>query len=358
MEGVSQSGRLARDFLWQGFNDDGTGHKVFEGLFPIIAGSRKTWTNARFAQPGRFSKQHEDHFQANDQFPFGYGVITDPVSGANDGIFKKCQASNTCPSVIHVDGGYETWGARAQLISTDGQGHDVAVPSTVRLYVVPGVNHGGGAGVGTQNKPAQCAYTASPISVRQTIRALVPAMEAWLTTGTAPPDSQWPSVTAGTAVPPANQTAVNFPNIPNVVYGGNLYNQLFVTDYTNAIPVADLTKPYTVLVSKTDADGNDVAGVRVPDIVAPIATFQSWNPRTANYAPGDACFIYGSMIPFAPTAAARGSDPRLSLAERYSSHTDYVTKVTTAANALVTQRLLLQEDVAFYVNAAQAASVP
>src|SRR5262249_39542446 len=61
MEGVSQSGRFARDFLWQGFNDDSHGHKVFEGLYPIIAGSRKTWTNSRFSQPGRFSKQHEDH---------------------------------------------------------------------------------------------------------------------------------------------------------------------------------------------------------------------------------------------------------------------------------------------------------
>jgi hypothetical protein len=361
MEGVSQSGRFARDFLWQGFNDDTKGKKVFEGIMPIIPGSRKTWTNFRFSQPGRYSKQHEDHFQRNDQFPFGYATTTDPVTGLTDGLFKACTASNTCPYIVHVDGGYETWGARNILISTDGQGNDIAVPETVRLYVVPGVNHGGGAGVGTQSQPVQCTNLASPINERQTIRALVPALEAWLTKGTPPPNSQWPSVTEGTAAAPTNQAAVGFPNLSGmgVVYGGNLYNQLFVTDYTNAVPVADLTKPYTVLVSVTDIDGNDIAGVRTPDVVAPIATYTSWNSRAANYAPGDACYIYGSMIPFAKTPGTRNAgDPRRALSERYVSHDDYVRQVKAAAENLVSEGLLLQEDVAFYVNAAEAAAIP
>jgi Alpha/beta hydrolase domain len=361
MEGVSQSGRFARDFLWQGYNNDSTGNKVFEGFMPIIPGSRKTWTNFRWSQPGRFSKQHEDHFQRNDQFPFAYNVTTDPVSGLTDGIFMKCLADDTCPLVMHIDGGYETWGARDQLISTDGRGNDIAVPDTVRLYVVPGVNHGGGLGVGTQTKPVQCVTLNSPINERQTIRALVPALEAWLRFGTEPPASQWPSVTAGTAADPTNRTAVGFPDLSMVglPYGGNIYNELFVTDYSNAIPVADLTKPYKVLVSTTDVDGNDVAGIRTPDVVAPIATYTSWNIRTTNYAPGDSCSTNGAMVPFASTPGTRvAGDTRLSLSERYTSHADYVSKVTAAANALVSQRLLLPEDVSFYVNAAQAAPIP
>lgn len=59
MEGVSQSGRFTRDFLWQGFNADGHGRRVFNGMFPIIPGSRKTYTNFRWGQPGRWSKGHE-----------------------------------------------------------------------------------------------------------------------------------------------------------------------------------------------------------------------------------------------------------------------------------------------------------
>jgi hypothetical protein len=361
MEGVSQSGRFARDFLWQGFNDDTKGHKVFEGMMPIISGSRKTWTNYRWSQPGRYSKQHEDHFQRGDQFPFGYAVTTDPISGLHDGIFGMCSATNTCPLVIQVDGAYETWGARDSLETTDGQGNDIAIPDTVRLFIVPGVNHGGGNGVGTQSQPVQCTNLASPINERQTIRALVVALEAWLTQGTPPPASRWPSVTAGTTAAPTNQAAVGFPDLSGigVTYGGNLYNQLFVTDYSNAVPAADLGKPYTVLVSTTDVDGNDIAGVRTPDFVAPIATYTSWNSRAANYAPGDACYIYGSMIPFAKTPALRSAgDPRRALSERYASHADYVQQVRIAAENLVAEGLLLQEDVAFYVNAAEAAAVP
>ena len=43
-----------------------------DGAMVIIAGSRKSFTNARFAQPGRYSREHEDHFYPGDQFPFAY----------------------------------------------------------------------------------------------------------------------------------------------------------------------------------------------------------------------------------------------------------------------------------------------
>jgi Alpha/beta hydrolase domain len=361
MEGVSQSGRFARDFLWQGFNDDTTGHKVFEGNMPIIPASRKTWTNYRFSQPGRFSKQHEDHFQAGDQFPFAYQVTTDPVSGLTDGIFGMCSATNTCPLIMHVDGAYETFGGRDMLVTTDGQGNALSTPDTVRIYAVPGTNHGGGSGVGTQSKPAFCVNLASPIDERSTIRALVVAFQGWLTKGIPPPNSRFPSVTDGTAADPTDRAAVGFPDLSGmgVTYGGSTYNQLLVTDYSTGVPVVDLTKPYKVLVSVTDADGNDVAGVRTPDFGAPIATYTSWNPRAPNFAPGDACYTYGSMLPFAKTPGTRAAgDPRRALSERYTSHADYVNQVTAAANDLVAQGLLLQEDVAFYVNPAQAADIP
>ncbi len=361
MEGISQSGRFARDYLWQGFNDDGNGNKVFEGIMPIIPGARRTWTNYRFSQPGRFSKQHEDHFQRGDGFPFAYPVTKDPVSGVTDGIFGACTATSTCPLIIHVDGGYETWGGRDMLLVTDGQGNAVPVPDTVRIFDVPGVNHGGGAGVGTQTKPVYCDNTNSPINERQTLRAMVVAFEAWLTKGIPPPNSRFPSVTEGTAADPTNQTAVGFPDLSGmgVLYGGPTYNQVLVTDYSTGVPVVDLTKPYKILVSVTDADGNDVAGVRTPDFIAPIATYTSWNTRAPNFAPGDACYTNGSMIPFAATPGSRAAgDPRRALSERYTSHTDYVNQVTAAANDLVAQGLLLQEDVAFYVTAAQAAAIP
>jgi Alpha/beta hydrolase domain len=358
MEGISQSGRFTRDFLWRGFNDDARGHKVFDAMYPIIAGSRKTYTNFRFAQPGRWSKQHEDHFQPGDQFPFAYNVITDPVSGKTDGIFNKCQQSNTCPqALIHADGGYEFWGARASLVSTDGAGKDLTIPDNVRLYLVAGTNHGGGNGVGTQTTSAACSLPTSAVNETTTLRALVPALEAWVTQGKAPPQSQWPSIASGTLVPPTDQAQVHFPDLSRigVSYPGK-YNQLFVTDYSNAIPSVDLSKKYDVRVPTEDADGNPNVGVRVPDVSVPLATYTGWNPRNQGYAPGDLCPASGSTILF--SATPRQGDPRKSLAERYpGGKAEYVGKVTGAAHALAGQGLLLDDDVAFYVNAAQKQTI-
>ena len=357
MEGISQSGRFTRDFLWRGFNDDARGHEVFNGMFPIIPGSRKTYTDFRFAQPGRWSKEHEDHWQPGDQFPFAYNVIRDPVSGVTDGIMKKCLESNTCPKIIQLDGGFETFGARDSLVSTDGTGHDLTIPDNVRLYVVPGASHGGGNGVAAISQSPVCQYPGSAVVERTIDRALAPVLVDWVANGTAPPASRWPSVVAGTFAPPTDQAAVGFPDLSSagIPYRGDLYNEISVTDYTNAVPVADLSRKYTVLVSKTDRDGNEIAGVRVPDVVVPLATYTSWNVRAAGHTPGEACISSGSTLPFAATAAARqaSGDPRLSLAERYSSKADYVAKVQAAAQALVEQRLLLPEDVAGYVQSAQ-----
>jgi hypothetical protein len=357
MEGVSQSGRFTRDFLWHGVNDDTRGHAVFNGMFPIIPGSRKTYTDFRFAQPGRWSKEHEDHWQPGDQFPFAYNVIRDPLTGVTDGIMKKCGETNTCPKVIHLDGGFETVGARDSLVSTDGAGHDLPIPDNVRLYVVPGANHGGGGGVAAIATNPACQYKTSAVVETTFNRALAPVLVDWVGKAVLPPASRWPSVAAGTAAIPTDQSAVGFPNLTSigVPYRGDLYNEISVTDYSDAVPIADTSRKYAVLVSKTDADGNEVAGIRAPEVAAPLATYMSWNVRTTGHTPGEACLFFGSTIPFAKTAADRqaSGDPRASLAERYSSKADYVSKVQAAAQALVGQRLLLQEDVSVYVNAAQ-----
>jgi len=361
MEGVSQSGRFTRDFLWQGFNADGHGRQVFDGMFPIIPGSRKTYTNFRWGQPGRWSKGHEDHWQPGDQFPFAYNVIKDHLSGRTDGILKRCLQTRTCPKIVHLDGGFEIFGARGALVSTDGAGHDLDIPENVRLYVVPGANHGGGGGVAAPARLPQCQFVGSVVVESTIDRALVPVLVDWVAKGIRPPRSRWPSFDDHTLAPAANQAAVGFPNLAGVgfPYGGALYNQIAVTDYSEAVPVPDLKRVYPSLVSRTDADGNEIAGVRVPDVAVPLATYPSWNVRGAGHTPGEGCFYQGSTVPFAATVAARTAtgDPRPSLQERYRNKTDYVTRVQAAAEALVAQRLLLPEDIAVYVNAARAQTV-
>jgi hypothetical protein len=105
-------------------------------------------------------------------------------------------------------------------------------------------------------------------------------------------------------------------------------------------------KSYTVLVPRTDVDGNDIAGIRTVDVQVPLATYTGWALRRAPFAEGEDCALTGQYIPFAATRAERlaKGDPRLSLEERYRNHAQYVAGVARAADRLVRQRLLLDED--------------
>ncbi|WP_213763785.1 alpha/beta hydrolase domain-containing protein [Caballeronia sp. dw_19] len=376
-EGISQSGRFMKDFLYEGFNVDKNGKIVFDGMFPIISAARRTWTNAAFAQPGRWSKQHEDHFMPGFQFPFTYATLTDPVSGATDGLLKQCSATNTCPKIMQLDGAFEWWGGAASLVVTDGRGNDIQLPPNVRYYFVPGTQHGGGSGVTTGNfvVPAtgsQCQFPASPVEETPIERALIPALVNWVANGTPPPASQYPTVAAGTLVAPT-QTATGFPSLTNVfvpsgpaatpvqlqlTFNGE-YNQLFVTDYSNAVPVVNTAQQYTILVPKVDANGNETTGVLVPDVSVPLATYTGWNYRGLGHAIGDGCISNGAAIPLATNAAAEagGTDSRATLTTLYgASRSKYQAAVSAAADALVSQGYLLQAD-ADNVFVANAASI-
>ncbi|MEJ0003983.1 MAG: hypothetical protein WDN30_11045 [Pararobbsia sp.] len=140
-EGISQSGRFMRDFLHLGFNEDGNGRIVFDGIMPIVAAARGTWTNAPFSQPGRWSREHEDHFTPGFQFPFAYNVITDPVSGATDGLMKRCEATQTCPKVMQIDGEFEWWGGGCVAGGHERQGRGPELAAQRAL--LPRVGHPG-----------------------------------------------------------------------------------------------------------------------------------------------------------------------------------------------------------------------
>ena len=116
-------------------------------------------------------------------------------------------------------------------------------------------------------------------------------------------------------------------------------------------PEMDMNKPYRPLVTKVDADGNEIAGIRLPDIAVPLGTYTGWNLYKTPYVEGELGDRDGSFAPFVATASEREArkDPRLSLQERYSTHTNYVTKVIDAVNKLVAARLLLTEDAERFV---------
>ena len=357
--GVSQSGRYLREFIYEGFNQDLDGRQIFDGAMPIIAGSRRIWLNYEFAQVGRWSKQHEEHLQRGDQFPFTYPTIQDPLTGETDGILQACSATQTCPKIMHVDGEYEVWGARGSLVVTDGDPAgptDVTMPDTVRLYMVAGTPHGGANAILPPNDDLGiCQQVNTPLGTQAVIRSLVLRLDSWTADGVTPPASNYGSADAGTLVGSA-QDETRFPDIPGVTYNG-LFNYLRVTDYATTPPTEGAE--YAVLVPRVDVDGNSRAGIRLPALEAPLATYTGWNHRSAGNAEGELCGSLGSFIPFAATKAERidNGDPRRSLEERYSSDDRYVSRYSTWAHSLVRKGYLLPADAQSMIEEAKGISV-
>jgi alpha/beta hydrolase family protein len=336
--GISQSGRVLRDLVHLGFNQDLAGRQVFDGILPVVAGSRRTCVNWQFAQAGRYSRQHEDHSYGDDQFPFSYPTLTDPISGRTGGILQAARDAGVCPKVLHLDTESDFWQARSSLMATDPSGTDIAMPEEVRLYAVSGVPH---APFRPLTKPVM-QLPGNPLGYGAFMRALLVALFEWVEHGTAPPDSRFPSRAAGTLVPLAEarrtfprMTGVNFPNV---------LNELRLRDHSVEPPSESMV--YPVFVQRADADGNALGGIRHPLLAAPLATHVGWSLRANGYGEGDLFTIQGSMIPLAQTEAERlrADDPRPSLDSRYASRDAWAARLTEAVDRLVADRLLLAED--------------
>jgi hypothetical protein len=338
--GISQSGRYLRDLVYQGFNEDETGRIVFDGVMVHIAGSRRTYTNYRFAQPGRYSREHEDHSFPGDQFPFSYATTTDPLTGRSDGLLERCTSTGTCPKIIHTDSDAEAWQARSSLVVTDTSGRDLTLPSNVRAFLLSGMPHFSAPNVQPGATPI-CIALSNPLHAGPAMRALLAALDAWVSDGTAPPASRYPSRTAGTLVEPETAVAA-FPKIPGFTVGP--YNRLQVADH--AVVPPRLGAEYPVFLPKPDTDGHALGALRLPAVQVPIATYVGINRRKEGFAPGALCGLAGATLPFAAARAERevSGDPRLSLAERYPTPDSYVEAVTRAAAVLVADRLMLPED--------------
>lgn len=347
--GVSQSGRFLRDFLWLGFNEDLNGKQVFEGLMPHVAGARRMATNYRFGQPSRNSRHPQDPAWQIDLFPFTYEVMTDPFTGQKDGLLLKCRQTQTCPKVMQTDSEHEWWASRASLLVTDPSGNHIDLPANVRAYMIAGTPHFAEPGtVMTQAKTM--SLPVNPMHAGQPMRALLSALNQWISVGTEPPASRVPMRAHGTLVPADLAVPKNIPALPYQA----LYTSAYVSDH-NLLPPKVLGR-YEVLVPLADADGVALAGIRSMPLAVPKASYTAWNPRAVGYGPGNLFPLQGAMSPFAKTKAERESaqDPRLSLEERYTNQDAYVEAVKVAAQRFVKERLLLPEDAERNIERAKA----
>jgi hypothetical protein len=350
----SQPCRTMHDFVQLGFNEtEGAAPaKAIDGILNWKAGGSGIFMNYRFGQPVRTHRQHIARWTPEYQFPFADQKLTDTVTGKTDYRLRRCEASQTCPKIFEANSSNEYWAKASSMLQTDSQGHDLGGLDNVRYYLLASFPHGGGNGRGICAQP------------RNTLRALLVDLDAWVTEGEAPPADQLPRVADGTLAPPLPQAGMGFPRIPGITYNGvhhtgDLFDfgPEFDKGILSVLPPRLVGTPYPVLVPKTDADGNDIAGIRMPEVTVPVATYTGWALRADGL---DGCDAAGQQIAFPKTKAERlaSGDPRLSLEERYADHATYVNLVKRAAEDLKAQRLLLDDDVAASIAAAQAASVP
>jgi Alpha/beta hydrolase domain len=344
--GRSQSGRFLRDFVYHGFNEDESRRKVFDAIAPHVAGGGRLFLNYEFARPVTSSQQHTNQLEP-ELFPHAYNILKDAQTARRDGILKR---PKTDPYVFHTQTSTEYWQKRACLAHTDGKGRDVSPPDKVRIYVIASAQHNSPFGSEAVKEDTQ--QRVNPLPAGDVLRALMVALDLWVTQGVSPPPSQYPRVGDGTLVRP-DRKSTSFPKIPGVRYQG-LHNRQLFLDYGSHInrgrmdihPRQIDNGAYTILVPKVDRDGNDLAGIRLPVVQVPIGTYTGWNLQPRWLAEDELSGLLGSFIPFAKAKAERSKlrDPRLSLKERYKNHNEYFRKVSRAARILVDQRYLLPDD--------------
>jgi hypothetical protein len=335
--GISQSGRFLRQFLYDGFNADEQGRRVFDGVWADVAGAGRGSFNYRYAQPSRDGCPFINVFYPTDIFPFVDSAIT-----------ERARAAKVAPKLFLTNGSYEYWGRVASLIhiTPDGKG-DAALEPDTRVYFVAAANHG------PRSLPLVKSGTrvdVNPLDQRPVQRALLAALEAWVADGVAPPPSQYPKLAAGELATPDR---VNFP-VPGVTvprhprrarkldWGPDLATKGIIT---REPPAEDGAWP--LLVPQVDADGIDLGGIRLPEAAVPLATLTGWNLRAPERGASEEMVEFlGSIFPFAKTRADRekAHDPRLSIAERYTGRDDYRQRVSAVADDLVKRRFVLAED--------------
>lgn len=365
--GISQPARLLHDVVRLGFNRDERGRRVLDGILDYIAGASSGFWNYRFAQSFRTHRQHIARWTPERVFPFANQLLFDPVTEQLGGRLVRCTLTGTCPKILEANSSNEYWVKGGSLLHTDTLGHDLLFDAPgVRTYLFSSLPHSPAAG------PGICEQSRNPVSPGPGLRALLVDLDDWISHGAQPPASRLPRRLDHTLVPSLPQSGVGFPAIPGVRYTGTMstgdlfdFGRRFddgILDFrthggTIVSPV--VASPYPVFVPATDADGNDRAGVRFPDVAVPVATYTGYGFRAAGDGGPDLCDAFGQAIPFTKTHADRAAtgDPRPSLEERYPTHQAYVDQVRAAAEALAQDRFLLPEDVDRFVQAAQVSSV-
>ncbi len=338
--GISQTGRFLRHLVWQGFNADEEGRQVFDALLVYVAGAGRGSFNHRFAQPSRDAQPLSPLFYPTDVFPFTDNPETDPRTGATSGLLDRARAEGVVPKIFYVNTAYEYWSRGGSLIHTTPDGKsDFDVPPEVRIYFVAGLAH-----IGGPFPPALSAERSllgqqldNPLRIEQLRHGFTAALDQWTRENVAPPDSRHPHVSDATLVPVSALAvkAIHGVGLPGFNY--EVYRTGFGAGWSRGV----VTEPpqvdgvYPSLVPQVTADGLDIAGVHLPEIDVPVATYTGWNQRDPKIGfPESRASFVGSYIPW----------PKADLARRYHNRDEYLGRFARTALDRYRDRFLVVDD--------------
>lgn len=349
--GQSMNGRWLREFLYWGLNRDEAGRIAFDGVLANTGSSRRGEFNIRFGQPSTNILR-----APGNTYPFAYEAT--PDLDRNRGLLDRSRADGSMPKLIATNSGMEYWWSGASLGHTTVDGkHDLEPPHDVRTYYLSGAQHGPGA-LPLSNRNPDGFLAKQPLNTldyRPAMRALLTALDEWVREGIEPPASRVPRVAEGTAVS-RESLEEQYTRIPASAWLSHLPQRLRM-DFGPEASSGRLRYPpvengtYPILVSSMDEDCNDDAGVRLPDVAVPLATYTGWNVRHEEMGQGglmtSGAPLFGTTLVFPRTRAEReaSGDPRKAIDERYASKDDYLSRVRAAAQKLVRERYLLEEDI-------------
>ena len=347
--GISQSGRFLRTFLYYGFNQDESQRRVFDGVLAHVAGGGRGSFNHRFAQASRDAHPYINFFHPTDIFPFTDVEQTDPESGISDGLLTHNMKPEFLPKIFYTNSSYEYWGRAASLIHTSVDGRsDAPLMDNVRIYLLSGGQHGPAGFPPTKTIGQQLS---NPNDYRWSMRALLKAMDRWVEDGSQPPANNYPRIDQGTLVAPEK---LRFPKLAGVNFSARThrayradYGPMFRSEGIVTVEPPKIGSSFPMMVPAVDEDGNERTGIRMPELVVPLATYTGWNLFDARAGPSHVISsMTGSYIPFARTQSEREAarDPRPSIAERYASRERYLGLVSGAALKLIEEGYLLGED--------------
>ena len=356
--GVSQTGRMLRSFIYFGLNVDEQGRVVYDGLLPHVAGGRRGEFNNRFAQPSQQPAPGFGHL-----FPFADNSMTDPLTERTGGLLDRLREAEAMPRVIYTNSSAEYWRGDGSLGHIDPTGHQDLEPAPeTRIYHFAGTQHGPGSLPRQGEDTALAAGTSYPLNVvdyRPLLRAALVNLDRWVSEGVEPPPARHPRLDDGTAIGRADLLA-SFDAMPGAPKPDP--SRLWVLREVDLGPEADRGvgaypvregREYPCFVAAVDSDGNEVGGIRLPDLEVPVGTHTGWNlrhPETG--APEQVVSMLGLSNFFAPTREAREAarDMRHSIQERYQSREAYLELVRDVTRRLVAERYVLDEDVEIVVS--------